>query len=183
MKIIAITGTNGSGKGEVVEYFKQKGFVHLSAREFLTKELEKRNRGIERVSLGDMGNELRRQHGSSYVIESLYTQAAASGHDSILESVRALGEVDFLKRQKDFVLLAVDADPHVRYDRVLHRKSSTDNVSYEQFLAQEAREMSQTDPAEMNIAGCVKQADFKIMNNGSLEELRKELDGVFEKIT
>lgn len=39
--IIGITGTNGAGKGTVVEYLAKKEWNHFSAGEFITEEIEK----------------------------------------------------------------------------------------------------------------------------------------------
>ena len=44
--IIGVTGTIGAGKGTVVDYLVQeKGFIHLSVRDYLLGEI--RHRGME----------------------------------------------------------------------------------------------------------------------------------------
>ncbi len=182
MQIIGITGTLGAGKGAVVDYLKQKGFGHFSVREFLFEEIRRRGLEPNRDNTNLVGEDLRSKHSASYIIECLFDQAQKSGKNCIIESVRAMGEVAFLKKQKNFTLIAVDADPHVRYDRALKRKSALDHVSFEKFLADEQREMYSNDPARMSLSDCIKAADFVIINEGSKEELHKKVEEVLEKM-
>lgn len=47
MLIIGITGTNGAGKGTVVEYLvKEKGFSHYSVSGYLTQILKRRKKRL-----------------------------------------------------------------------------------------------------------------------------------------
>ena len=56
--IVGITGTLGAGKGTIVEYLKTKGYIHLSVREYLISELQKRNLEINRDNLRELANNL-----------------------------------------------------------------------------------------------------------------------------
>ncbi len=181
MKIIGITGTNASWKGTIVDYLVQhKQFVHYSVRSFLIQELEKRGLPVDRDQMRDLANELRANYGASYIIEQLYLQAKEKGENAIIESIRAVGEVEKLKQYDDFLLLAVDADQQQRYQRILQRGSETDHVSFEEFQIQESKEMANTDPAKQNISSCMKMADIMIYNNGTFEDLYQQLDELFE---
>ncbi|MDD4785078.1 MAG: hypothetical protein PHH12_01305, partial [Candidatus Shapirobacteria bacterium] len=82
-----------------------------------------------------------------------------------------------------FTLLAIDADPKIRYERISSRGSSTDNVSFEKFLTDEQREMESTDPNKQNLSECIKRADFVIDNNGSMEKLNEEIEKILQIIT
>ena len=183
MQIIGITGTFGAGKGEVVEYLKRKGFSHFSVRNFLFEEIRRRGMPENRDSTNFVGEDLRAKHGASYVIESLFKRARESGNNCILESVRTVGEVRFLKSQPNAYLLAVTADPKLRYERISRRKSSLDDVSFEKFIADEKRESNGTDPARMNLRDCIAMADFVITNEGSKEELYQKIDAFLQGIT
>jgi deoxycytidylate deaminase len=76
--------------------------------------------------------------------------------------LRTLGEIETLRKKGKFILLAVDAEPKIRYQRVSVRGTSTDNVSFEKFLADEAKEMTSTDPNKQNLKKCIEMADFII---------------------
>ena len=175
MITIGITGTLCAGKGAVVEYLKKKGFVHYSVRAFLAEEVKRRGLELNRDNTTFVANDLRSKYTPSYIIETIFTQAAAVGKDCIIESVRALGEVDFLKKQPHTILLAVDADPKVRYSRAVSRASELDHVSFDKFISDEQREIS-SDPTKGNLHGCMKLADITIVNDGSLAELHAQID-------
>lgn len=177
MKIIGITGTNGAGKGTVVDYLVQnKGFVHFSGRAYLTKLLEEKGLAPDRENLINMGNELREKYGPSAIAQVLYDEAIKTGKNCIIESIRTLGEIELLKSKGNFILLAVDADPKIRYERIYKRGLATDNVSFEKFRELEKLETENSDPDKMNIFACIKKADYVLNNDGNLEELYRQID-------
>lgn len=180
--IIGVTGTNGAGKGTIVDYLVQKGFKHYSASEFITEEIERRGLPVNRDSMRLVANDLRKTYNPAYLFESLYQLAVKNGGDAVLEAPRAIAEGKFLK-DNGVTLIAVDADRTVRYSRISKRGSVKDNVSFGQFSAQEDRELSATETHDMNILGVMKMADFTLSNNGSPEELRVQVDKVLKKIT
>ena len=182
MIIIGITGTLGAGKGTVVEYLKEKyGFVHFSVRDFLREEVLRRGMEPNRDSFTSVANDLRAHHSPSYIIDQLYEKALAKGCNAIIESIRMPGEIDSLEGKADFQLWAVDADPKVRYQRVVLRNSETDHIDYETFMANERREMTSNDPTKQNLSECIRRATAVLLNNGSLDELYAQVDQVVKK--
>ena len=176
MKVIGITGTLGAGKGTIVKYLvNNMGYNHFSVREYLTEEIKKRGLVVNRDSMTDVANELRSKHSPSYIIEQLYERAIISGNNSIIESIRTPGEIDYLEKKGNFLLIAVDADPKIRYDRILIRGSATDNISYDTFISNEKRELTSTDPNKQNLSACAKRADIKLYNNLTIDDLIKKL--------
>ena len=189
--IVGITGTLGAGKGAVVDHLvRAHGFAHFSVRAWLTNIIAERGLRVDRDSMTHVANELRAAHGPAYIVEQLLAHAAAedtdAGGGAIIESVRSVGEVERLRAaggggaRHTFALLAVDADSALRYDRAVNiRKSETDiGLSFERFLADEAREMNNADPHKQNLKGCIGMADATLLNNGSFEDLQRETDRV-----
>ena len=184
MKIVGITGTLGAGKGTIVSYLtKEKGFSHYSVRDFLLQEVKRRGMPENRDSLTSVANDLRKNNSPSYIVDQLYERAKRSGKDTIIESIRTPGEVLSLREKGDFILLAVDAAPHLRYERIKMRNSITDHIDYDTFLANEKREMTSDDPNKQNLKKCIEMADFVIRNDGSLNELYEQLEEVWERIS
>jgi dephospho-CoA kinase len=176
--IIGITGSLGAGKGEVVKYLvSQKGFIHISARDIWTKELEERGLPVDRDTMTKLANELRAEHGPAYFVEQGLAIAETKPGDYVIESIRAIGEAELLQ-QEGGILLAVDADQRERYRRITERKSALDNVSYEDFVRQEAAEMENTDVNKQNLGKVMEMADFTLGNNQTLGELHEQIDAI-----
>ena len=183
MKIIGITVTLGAGKGTMVDYLVDHyGYRHYSVRGYLIEEAKRRGMELNRDTFVVVANDLRATHCPSYITDQLYLQAAENGENAIIESVRTPGEVESLRQQEHFLLFAVDADPEIRYERVVGRGSETDHISYETFLENEAREMSSTDPNHQNIGRCMQMADHVFMNNGDFEDLYRQVETVLQEI-
>lgn len=176
--IIGITGLNGAGKGSVVDYFvKNKGFVHFSAGDLIIEEIEKRGEEVNRDKMREVGNMLREKYGAGYIAEELLRRAGKSDSNSIIESIRTVGEIESLRKMSDnFVLLAIEAEQKKRYERIRIRGSAKDNVSFEEFVEQERLESESEDKNKQNLTKCRERADIVINNDGSKEELEREVD-------
>lgn len=170
--LIGITGTDGAGKGTVVEYLvKEHGYLHFSSRGLIVSELHARGLPTDRAHMRTMANELRATYGDDVLVQRALMQVKeeALSH-MIVESIRAVAEVETLKRAGG-MLLAVDADVRVRYERIVARASSSDHVSFDQFVAQEQIELNDPDPHGMQKAKVMAMADRTIFNNGSFGDL------------
>jgi len=181
-KIIGITGTFGAGKGTVVEYLKTKGFVHYSVREYLISEIQKRGMPVNLDSMVFVANDLRQRNSPSYIIEQLYKQAKEQDKSCVIESIRTPGEVEALRKNTGFFLIAVDAEQRPRYNRMVLRKSETDNISFEEFVEQEKKQMTSDDPNKQNIGRCMQMADALLENNGTIEELHSKIDKILAEL-
>lgn len=181
--IIGIAGSFGAGKGVVVDYLvRTKGFKHYSASGLITDEIKRRGLPINRDTMIVVANDLRKSHGSAYLMEEMYRLASETGGDAVLESLRAVAEARKIKELGGTVI-GVDADSKLRYERAVKRDSEKDNVSYEKFLAQEKAESNPDDPTKQDIFGAFKEVDYIITNNGTLKELHAQIDEVLKQIT
>lgn len=182
--IIGITGTNGSGKGAVVDYLISKGFVHFSVRVALEAMLTAEHIPIDRTALRNRANELRKEHGAGFFGKKFLEEIKEKGiTNSVIESVRTTGEAEYLK-ENGAIILAVDADRKLRYDRIMSRASATDKIDFDTFVEQEEREWYGAEGShDMNLMSVIEMADFTIKNEGTLPELHTQVDGMLEQIT
>ncbi len=127
-------------------------------------------------------NHLRAEHGNDYVVRFFLDRAKDSGDTRIvIDSLRTVAEAETLKRAGG-ILLAVDADQKLRYERVQQRRSSTDQVDLETFKRQEDLENDDPDPHGMQKRKVVEMADHCLMNNGTIEELHEKIESFLETL-
>lgn len=183
MIIIGITGTIGAGKGTIVDYLIDKfSFQHYSVRQYLVEEAQKRGLPLNRDVYVVLANELREQNSPSFITDQLHARAVENGKNAVIESIRTPGEIDSLRKKGDFYLLAVDAEPHLRYERIVVRNSETDQIGFETFLSNEKREMSATDPNKQNLSACIDQADFVLRNDQDIPFLHEQLNKIVHQL-
>lgn len=181
--IIGLTGSFGAGKGAVVDYLvKEKGFKHFSARFLIREVIEDEGSVVNRDSLIEMGNRLRKEHGPDYIARTLFKRAEEMGGNAVIESLRATAEVYSIK-ESGGVVIGVDADPNLRYERAVSRGSETDDVTFEKWKEQQKIETNPDDPTKQDVYKALAESDYIVMNDGTLEELHTKIDRVLEKIS
>ena len=112
--IIGLTGKNGAGKGEVARFLKESGYEYHSLSDILREELAARGQKVTREVLIGIGNELRAAYGAGVLAERTIGKLSAEAH-AVVDSIRNPFEVEALRRRKNFSLIAVDADPKIRF--------------------------------------------------------------------
>ncbi len=180
--IIGITGTNGAGKGTVVEYLvKEKGFTHFSVSDYLTQVLKRKKMKVNRDNMREIANKIRQKFGAQHIVKILFNKAIKSHKNAVIESIRNVGEAGFIK-EKGGILFAVDAKAKARFQRIKQRGSEKDLVSFREFLNQEKKEFENKDPNSQNLKACIRLADYKFTNDETIEKLHKKVEKVLQDI-
>jgi len=176
--ILGITGTDGAGKGTVVDYLvKEKGFVLYHARALFIAEIERQGIENNRVNMRKVANELRATEGDDAIVKLFLRQAEERGDSHIIiDSIRAFKEAETLKARGG-ILLCIDADRQIRYERIKSRASSSDHVTFEEFVLHEELEMNDPDPHGMQKAKVMDMADYTIENNVDITQLHSDVEG------
>ena len=179
--IIGLTGKNASGKGEVSNYLKSKGFVCYSLSDVIREEATKRGLEHSRDNLINLGNELREKFGPDYLAKKINEKIRISHVDDfVVDSIRSPFEAKELMKNKDFLLLGIDSPIEIRFRRLLERNRLGDAKTLEAFKKQEERE-NLNNNVNQQLDKTLKLSQKTIVNNGSLAELHKKIDNLLKE--
>ncbi|HYE76168.1 MAG TPA: AAA family ATPase, partial [Blastocatellia bacterium] len=158
---------------------QKQGFAYFSLSDELRQEATKKGIGHSREELISFGKQIREEHGLGYLaskINDKITDLKKKHIDKfVVDSIRSTGEVEELAKNKDFILVAIEAYPELRFERMKKRGRTGDAESFEQFLEHEKRENSKSGPGQQ-LDACIDEADLIIENNGTLKQLQHKAD-------
>ena len=179
--IIGLTGKNASGKGEVANYLKAKGFAYFSLSDELREEAKEKGIETTRENMIKLGNQLRDEFGAKYLASRINNKIKKNEKDNfVVDSIRNLGEIEELRKNKNFILVGVDAPVELRFKRAVERDRVGDAETLEKFKQLEERENLKNKTGQQ-LDECLKAVDKIIVNDGSLEELHNKVDQLINK--
>lgn len=178
MKVIGVIGLNGSGKDEVVKYLHSRYGVPLLSVGDIVRDIAARE-GVRptRTNLNQITKRYFDRYGEGYFLKLVVEKIRREGWESAgISGIRSPQDIRIIRDAfgSDFILVHVYVtDPRVRYDRIRSRGSQRDRISYEEFLHQD-----QVSDEMFHIREAIRQADFSIPNDGSLEDLHREIENL-----
>ena len=185
--LIGLSGTNGSGKDSVGRILaEQYNYWFFGFTELFREECKRRGIPAARENLRMISAQWRRESGMATLIDrslELYKKMDGQYAGVVVSSLRNPHEADRI-HQLGGIVLWVDADPKLRYDRIQSNaasrgRSQEDNKTFEQFLQEEHAEMhapAGSDEAVISTALVKERADIFLTNNDSgLDTLQKHL--------
>lgn len=181
IKILAIVGMSGAGKSVAVRYLTDRGVPKVYFGGMIYKEMEKRGIEITPSSQREFREMIRQTEGKDWVVQQAIVEIddlIASGQKRIvLDGVYSWTEYRALKHRYPGALtfLAVLADKEVRYNRLASRPERP-------FTHNEAEERDYAETENMEKGGPIANADYFILNDGSVEELQHKLKLILQKI-
>lgn len=181
--IIGLTGTFGAGKDTVAEILAKHGFEHYSTGSGGEISLIAKEMNVEptRDNLRELANQMRDKYGNDYLSRRVVEKRIKTDKATIT-GLRQPGEVEYLKAQPDFFLIAVNAPIEERFKRIKKRNRLGDPETMDELLEKEAKEMRAKNNAAQNISATIKMADYNIVNDGTKKDLEKIVLSVLSKI-
>lgn len=173
LRIIGLSGTNGSGKDTVGHLLADNhGYLFISVTDLLRNEAKRRHLEVARENLREISAEWRRELGLGVLIDKAvaeYEKCADTCKGVVIASLRNPGEADAIHAFGGTVIW-LDADPKVRYDRIQANAASRgraaeDNKTFEQFLAEEQIEMHASGDSATLDMGAVKERSDVFLDN------------------
>lgn len=177
--IYGVAGSNGSGKDTVLSVLSDAGFfvfnVGDSLRQITTAVMGTTQRGGNDSPTGRIGSIQRTIYPGGpvtlgmidYWAHVLYLPKELRPKGLAIGSIRSVSEVKTLK-EFGGKLIVVDADPKVRYERVVLRgRAYEKEISFERFMSEDEAEMGkdETDPTKFGLAQVMKMGDITIDNS------------------
>ena len=182
---IGLTGPLASGKGEVSKYLKSKGFNYISLSDMVREELRKRELEETRENLMMVGNSLRKEEGAGVLGKRVREKIKAEPSELnwVIDGIRNPAEIKELRKMENFFLLAVAAPKETLIKRVKSRKRGSDPLSDDEIEKKLIREWGIGEPPDgQQVGACMGEADFFVMNDGTLEELHNYLSSLLDAI-
>ena len=169
-----LTGLPGSGKSEIGKVASEYGFPLVRMGDMVWDHVREHGMELDPAIVGKVAHERREKDGPDIWARVTADHIRKSIPDptpefAFIDGVRSIHEVERFRTEfLDFRIVAVHSSPHTRYERIMARKRVDDAQSYDAFMDREKRELS------WGIAQVVALADVMLVNEGSLDELRKQ---------
>ena len=177
--IIGLTGKNAAGKGEIAKHLQSRGFISFSLSDALRDEATRQGKDHSRDVLIRLGTEMRKKFGYGILAKRINEKISKSKNKNknnfVVDSIRNPGEIEELRKNKDFILVAVHADAKIRFQRLLKRGRVGDAQTFEEFLEHEKKENNDKGSGQQ-LDKCIEMADKVINSNGTVEEANNDID-------
>ena len=171
MKVVSIVGMTGAGKSEVARVFEENGFTRVRFGDVTDEEIRKRGLELDEKNERYIRELLRKEHGmAAYAKLNLPRIDSALRHsDVVIDGLYSWEEYTFLKTYygEDFYVVAVWASPRTRYARLTSRLNR-------HLTLEEAASRDRAEVENINKGGPIAMADYTIINESSLENLKEE---------
>jgi len=176
IKLILLTGMPGSGKEEFVNVCLSKGIRILRMGDFVRSEAASIGLELNDENVGELAQSLREKEGFDYWAKK--TAEALDDRLTLVDGVRGRAEVTLFRRvvKTGIVTVAVHSSPWTRYNRLLKRGRSDAPKTLEEFDHRDTREL------RWGLGDVIARADYMIVNESTLEDLRIKVDEVIAEI-
>ena len=164
--VIGISGTLAAGKGVVAEILSKKGCDITTLGAVVRESLNSKNIETTRENQQNEGNNLRKEFGGQVLVERALKKVLHNNKILIIDGIRNVAEIDYLRNNSKFFLIGVDAPIDKRYERSTKRHRDPNPPDYDKFIADDARDRGVNEPLNGQQVGmCLVQADFLINND------------------
>jgi dephospho-CoA kinase len=180
MKIIAFTGMPASGKSEAVQLAKDKGMLVIRMGDLVWEETRRQGKPLDDKNVGDVASSMRKKYGmdiwAKRAVEKI--QSLKKTSHLIIDGIRNMEEIDYFKKKlnQDFFVVAIDASNDLRRKRAISRGRIDDSKNLKNLEERDKREIS------WGLQKVIADADIVILNNGNLDQFKKKVLTVLNKL-
>lgn len=178
--IIGVAGEIASGKDTAGKYIAEKyNALSLRFSQPLRDILDRMSLPQNRENMAKLSLYLRKAFGEDVFSKVLLAESEASQNAMIvIDGVRRLPDIIHMETNTHFYFIYIDASADIRYERLIQRRQNTDDATKTpaQFTKDALLE------TESQILELKERADFVINNEGTLEELERQIDDIIAAI-
>jgi dephospho-CoA kinase len=179
--IIGLTGGMACGKKTVLGFLDERGFIGFTFSDILKDILIENNMPVTRENQQNLGNEIRTKEGSGGLAKRLIAKMEP-GKNYVIDGIRNLGEVNELRKLKDFYLIAIDVPQKLRFERIVARNMDRDPKTWDEFIKADTRDFNDGLSSGLQIDKCMEIADYTIMNDSTIDEFKERFEEIFNRI-
>ncbi|MFA5184251.1 MAG: AAA family ATPase [Patescibacteria group bacterium] len=179
--ILGFVGQIASGKDVSKKYLEEKYSASSYRYSTVLRDILKRlYLPVDRNNMQNLSLDLRTRFGGDLLARVIIEDVAGDQNEIVIvDGVRRLEDVTSLtKKFPDLYIISIDASPEIRYNRVIKRNENIGDrdKTFEQFIQDGQAE------AEREITTVMAAAQYRLDNNGTLEELYRQLDQIITAI-
>jgi dephospho-CoA kinase len=179
MKIVSVVGMTGSGKSEVAHFFTAKGFNTVRFGDITDEAVRQQGLPLTEENERPARERIRQEHGmAAYAKLSVpRIDNALKSSNVVVDGLYSWEEYTYLKdyyRDK-FMVVAVWSSPQDRYQRLGSRRIRP-------LTSQEAASRDRAEIENLNKGGPICMADFTILNQGSMSDLKKQVERIVARL-
>lgn len=180
-KIVAIVGMSGTGKSEVVKELQTlHHFEYVYFGGAVVDEVKARGLEVNEMNEAEVREDLRAKHGMAAIAVlklPAIEKALEGGSDVLIDGLYSQAEYQLLsdKFDDDLILIAVHSNKNLRIERLSSRPIRP--LTADEVKRRDFREIVYVDKG-----GPIATAEYHILNNGSMEELKNQVAQYCENI-
>jgi len=176
LKILVTTGMPGCGKEEFLKCCMARGAKVIRMGDLVRERAKEFGIDHSDKNLGDLANEERQRFGMDIWAKRVIP--LVGGDIVAIDGTRGPDEIRAFRHAfgADLQVVGIHASPKTRFERLKARARADSPAVLSEFDKRDRREL------DWGLGDAIALADHMVINEGSLEELRVQVDSLLDRI-